>query len=251
MEQQVKVTNIWNEFKENVKKYVSNNSKTSEKEEAINYIKINNTKLLDEVDKAVKLYEENSVQNIVFIIQITIFIIGTTIMLITWIMVSKIINKSEIDLLTNIYNRKKFTQELEQEINRARRYDNQLGLIMFDIDHFKRVNDKYGHDVGDKVLIEMTDIVGKVTRSIDIFARWGGEEFMIIVHDTELNSTISLAERLRKEIMEYRFNEAGRVTCSFGVIQFQSDDDFNSFVKRVDDALYKAKEEGRNRVIGM
>ena len=120
---------------------------------------------------------------------------------------------------------------------------------MYDIDHFKKINDNYGHDIGDEILIELTDLVRKSIRNIDILARWGGEEFMIITPNTDINSTKLLAERLRKEISEKDFYKVDKLTCSFGVTSFKEKDDIDSIIKRVDKALYKAKNGGRNMVV--
>jgi diguanylate cyclase (GGDEF)-like protein len=122
---------------------------------------------------------------------------------------------------------------------------------MFDIDHFKQVNDNYGHDIGDKVLIKITNEVSKTIRETDIFARWGGEEFMILTPDTNLESAIGLAERTRRNIEMEEINKVGQITCSFGVTCFKKGDTFNSFVKRADNALYQDKESGRNKVINI
>jgi len=119
---------------------------------------------------------------------------------------------------------------------------------MFDIDHFKKVNDTCGHAVGDYVLKTISQIVKGTMREIDYLIRWGGEEFLAIALDTDLRGAEMLAEKIRKVIENYNFDKIGRVTVSFGVTQFRQDDTENSFMKRVDDALYQAKEKGRNRV---
>jgi len=163
--------------------------------------------------------------------------------------IEEITRLAETDQLTKIYNRVKFEKELKKEINRVERYKNKLSLIMFDIDHFKKVNDNYGHDVGDRVLIEMTNIVNEKIRKTDIFARWGGEEFMILTPNTSLSFAIKLAERIRENIEQKKIEKVNQITCSFGVTKYKEKDDFDSFTKRVDDALYQAKENGRNQVI--
>ena len=163
--------------------------------------------------------------------------------------IEEITRLAETDQLTKIYNRVKFEKELKKEINRVERYENKLSLIMFDIDHFKKVNDNYGHDVGDRVLIEMTNIVNEKIRKTDIFARWGGEEFMILTPNTSLSFAIKLAERIRENIEQKKIEKVNQITCSFGVTKYKEKDDFDSFTKRVDDALYQAKENGRNQVI--
>ncbi|MCF8002507.1 MAG: GGDEF domain-containing protein [Halanaerobiales bacterium] len=165
--------------------------------------------------------------------------------------VQKITRVSEIDQLTKIYNRVKFKKELEKEIKRVKRYDNDLSIIMFDIDHFKKVNDNYGHDLGDKVLRQITNVVTKTIRETDIFARWGGEEFIVLTPDTNLDSATELAERTRINIEKAKINKVGQITCSFGVTKFKKGDSFNSFTKRVDNALYQAKETGRNKVVNI
>lgn len=156
---------------------------------------------------------------------------------------------SQTDQLTQIYNRVKFVDSLEKEVARIRRYEADLSLIMLDIDHFKRINDNYGHDVGDEVLILLTKVVDTCIRETDIFARWGGEEFMILLPHTSLNNAAKLAERIREKIEKAEFPKVGTITSSFGVSQFVKWDNEESFTKRVDRALYKAKEKGRNRVI--
>lgn len=156
---------------------------------------------------------------------------------------------SQTDQLTQIFNRVKFHDSLAQEINRAKRYETDLALIMFDIDHFKRVNDTYGHDVGDDVLVDLSKRVKTCIRETDIFARWGGEEFMLLLPHTPLSNAAQLAERIRAAIEKDSFPKVGTVTTSFGVTQFIKSDSEESFTKRVDRALYKAKQKGRNRVI--
>ncbi len=155
---------------------------------------------------------------------------------------------SEIDTLTGIYNKGKFNQLLEAELKKVKRYNRPLGLIIFDIDHFKKINDTYGHQVGDYVLKTVANIVKNNIRNTDIFARWGGEEFVIIAPETDINGTKILAEKLRNAIEEYNFDTVGKVTASFGVTEAVPEDTTDSIVHRADEALYLAKEKGRNRV---
>ena len=155
-----------------------------------------------------------------------------------------------IDGLTGIYNRMQFNQFLDIEIDRANRYDGLFSIISMDIDHFKRINDQFGHQAGDKVLIEFCKLVTLRNRSSDIFARYGGEEFIILVQNSNLENTRLHAERLCQEVAKHTFENIGRVTCSFGVTEFRNNDDSStSVLNRADIALYKAKENGRNRVI--
>ena len=152
------------------------------------------------------------------------------------------------DPLTRIYNRGKFHQALEEEIKRQRRYETDLTIIMFDIDHFKRVNDTFGHDVGDKILVGLVSLVHQCIRETDIFSRWGGEEFMILLPHTSLENAVKLAERIRIKVMTNHFEVVAAVTCSFGVSELLSQDTGETFCKRVDEALYESKRNGRNRV---
>jgi diguanylate cyclase (GGDEF)-like protein/PAS domain S-box-containing protein len=152
------------------------------------------------------------------------------------------------DKLTGAYNRTKFNEIIGREIERVRRYNQPLSIIIFDIDRFKRVNDRYGHSAGDYVLRTIADIVRDSIRKIDYFVRWGGEEFMIISSETNLKEAHALAERIRVIIESYMFKDIGKVTVSFGVTEFNENDTENSLIKRADDAMYEAKKKGRNRV---
>lgn len=152
------------------------------------------------------------------------------------------------DSLTQLYNRSKLDDVLRYEINRANRYKNALSVIMFDIDHFKHINDSFGHPVGDAVLVAIAEITRKALRDTDIAGRWGGEEFMVICPDTDLQGAANLAEKMRQTIASYSFPEAGHRSSSFGVVVYKRDEDEDSLLKRVDAVLYKAKENGRNRV---
>ena len=153
------------------------------------------------------------------------------------------------DSLTHIYNRLHFAHFLDAEIDKSKRYDSKFSIIFFDLDHFKEVNDNYGHLAGDEVLERVTDIVSKANRSADIFARYGGEEFIILTPETDLSGALVHAERLRSDIERYQFKSVGRVTSSFGVTEFNPDsDNVETLLERADKALYLAKEYGRNRV---
>ena len=125
----------------------------------------------------------------------------------------------------------------------------EFSIIFFDLDFFKNVNDKYGHLVGDEVLEKVTEIVSKANRSADIFARYGGEEFIIMTPETDISGALIHAERLRNDIENYDFDTVGNITSSFGVAEFDPEnDDVERLLERADKALYIAKEYGRNRV---
>jgi diguanylate cyclase (GGDEF)-like protein len=152
------------------------------------------------------------------------------------------------DELTRIYNRRKFNSVLDKEINRANHSYTAFALIMFDIDDFKEVNDTYGHEEGDRVLVDITDNVRKQIRQSDTFARWGGEEFMLLLPTASLESANLLAEKLRSTIESQERDPVGRVTCSFGVVEYRLGETKQSLLKRVDEQLYHSKASGKNIV---
>lgn len=153
-----------------------------------------------------------------------------------------------IDPLTSLLNRRRFSEFLEHEIERTKRYKTELSIIMFDIDHFKKINDTYGHKEGDNVLkllgIRMKDII----RESDIIARWGGEEFMVLAVNTDMQNAQIIAEKFRTDIESQRFPNMTGFTVSAGVTQFEDGDNAASLIDRVDKALYQAKNSGRNQV---
>lgn len=152
------------------------------------------------------------------------------------------------DKLTGIYNRAKFNEILADDIQKAKDSGIQFSLVILDIDKFKNVNDTFGHLVGDKVLVTLSSIMRNSVRASDIFARWGGEEFVLILANSSLENAVKIAENLRKKIEVAHFEEANRVTCSFGVTSYVEGDTAEMLIEKADRALYKAKESGRNRV---
>lgn len=152
------------------------------------------------------------------------------------------------DSLTGIFNRHKINNELDIEIERFQRYKSTFGLLMFDLDDFKAVNDTYGHDVGDYVLKEVSTITQNHLRESDRFGRWGGEEFIIILPELDQEQAISVAKKIKETISQYSFEGISRITTSVGVAVFNENDTNHSILKRVDDALYEAKYAGRNIV---
>lgn len=154
---------------------------------------------------------------------------------------------SVTDALTGTYNRLKFDSVLESEIQRAKRFNRAFSLVMFDIDQFKDINDTFGHDAGDEILKALTRALAKHIRTTDTFARWGGDEFAVLVVETPIEGATALAEKLRTEV-EATNVAFGKLTCSFGVTEFKETDDLASIIKRVDNALYEAKSSGKNRI---
>lgn len=168
----------------------------------------------------------------------------------------KLIELSDTDPLTRLYNRRFLMEDLKREILRAKRAMQYLSLVILDIDHFKRINDTFGHQNGDSVLITIAEASLKRMRSHDIVARYGGEEFVIVLPETSLSDAMLIAERLRESVQAICFPpplEGLTVTASLGVATFPSDkvDGIDSLFLEADRALYRAKRHGRNRVEAM
>ena len=154
-----------------------------------------------------------------------------------------------IDPLTELYNRHKFNEIITHEVHKFKRYKHNTSLIICDIDHFKHINDKHGHLLGDIALKTIAATIQKSIRKLDTAARWGGDEFIIILPDTTLENAIYVAQKIRKALEVIIHNEAIKLTASFGVAKLQKGDDELSWFKRADDALYLVKEEGKNAVM--
>lgn len=155
--------------------------------------------------------------------------------------------QASTDKLTSLLNRTRFDEISQREIACVQRYKNPLSLILFDIDHFKQVNDHYGHDAGDSVLIQLAKIGSSVLRATDVFFRWGGEEFLILCPHADEDQAYLLAQRLRKKVEESIF-ECGHIHISGGVTQYVPNELIEYTIKRADLALYDAKKSGRNRM---
>ncbi len=155
---------------------------------------------------------------------------------------------SQTDMLTGLYNRKKIDELLAAEVERARRYKHQLGIVMLDLDYFKQINDTFGHTVGDDVLVAFADILRENLRASDSAGRWGGEEFLIICPETGREGVFELADKLRTVIDDFRFETVGHCTASLGGTELMPEDEIKDVFIRADIALYKSKAAGRNRV---
>lgn len=153
------------------------------------------------------------------------------------------------DPLTNAYNRRSLYDFIEGEIHRLRRHGGSLSVIMFDVDHFKDINDDHGHVAGDRVLVAITELVREELRGLDRLARYSGEEFLIIAPNTTGQRALTLAERLRARIGSASFDTVARVTCSFGVCEYNGDEDADALVRRADDLMYRARRAGRNGLV--
>ncbi len=154
---------------------------------------------------------------------------------------------AEHDSLTGTYTRRYLYDFLAAEMVRALRYGTPLSLLMFDIDHFKKVNDAYGHQAGDRVLTGIAKCVREELRGVDVLARYGGEEFVIAAPGITREQAVLLAERLRARIAGTQFDSLPTITCSFGVCGFDGKD-VDDLIRRADALMYKAKQAGRNRV---
>ncbi len=155
---------------------------------------------------------------------------------------------TEHDLLTDIKNRRTYEKELEKQIHLSKRYEeNHFGLIMFDIDHFKEINDNYGHQVGDKILKVLCSNISNHLRENDTFARWGGEEFVILCPYTNIEQLEHIAKNLQEVIKNIDFSPVPNLTISLGLTVYKKDDSEVSIQKRVDSVLYEAKRNGRNQ----
>ncbi|OOZ40220.1 hypothetical protein BOW53_08610 [Solemya pervernicosa gill symbiont] len=154
------------------------------------------------------------------------------------------------DVLTGSYNRAKMISLIDEEWLRSQRYSVTFSLVMLDIDYFKHINDEWGHDVGDRVLKEIADRISSILRDSDTLARWGGEEFMLLLTNTPIEGAVELAERARRAVARQSMQGVGSVTASFGVTEYnQSFSAINQMLKSTDVRLYMAKSQGRNRVV--
>jgi diguanylate cyclase (GGDEF)-like protein len=162
---------------------------------------------------------------------------------------SEIKRLSEEDYLTKLNNRRKIHEILENEISRSKRYNSSFAVILLDVDNFKTTNDSFGHNSGDKVLIQFSGIITGTIRDSDMASRWGGEEFLIFCPHTNADGAFSLAEKLRNNIEKQEFDDVGYKTASFGVAQVEHGDTVQSLIQRADEALYSAKHSGKNMVM--
>ncbi|WP_168735352.1 sensor domain-containing diguanylate cyclase [Pseudothauera rhizosphaerae] len=152
------------------------------------------------------------------------------------------------DRLTGLANRRLLEETAEAELSRARRHGHPLSVVLFDVDWFKSVNDRFGHEVGDAVLRDMASRLGPQMRASDLLARWGGEEFLLLAPATGQAEALACAEKMRRLICTWPFPVVGCLTASFGVAQYDGSEPFSTLVARADRALYRAKDGGRNRV---
>ena len=197
------------------------------------------------VNSSVILYAES------FIFVLTLVLFAITIKFKKKIFDQDLENMALTDGLTGLYNRRYFDMFYENIFNQSSRYGMPLTLIMCDIDHFKKINDTYGHDKGDVVLKEIATILKSNTRKTDIAARFGGEEFMVCLPSTEITSALDVARKIKQMVLNVKTKDIKKVTVSMGVTSYRKEFDNNptGLLKRLDDLLYEAKKRGRNRII--
>ena len=151
------------------------------------------------------------------------------------------------DLLTGIHNRHMFGELFSKEFSVFKRDSTKLSLMMLELDHFKLINDTYGHNIGDVVLKEFAELVSSSVREADIFARWGGEEFVLLLRNAGCEEAFGVGEKIRILLENSDFGEVGKVTCSIGITEIQLNDTLESAMERADSAMYQAKTQGRNQ----
>jgi diguanylate cyclase (GGDEF)-like protein len=166
------------------------------------------------------------------------------------------INKAQLwdmavtDSLTGLYVRRYFMVKLQEELVRAERYNNILSIVMADLDGFKNINDTYGHDMGDRVLKAIGQFLQQNIRDVDVVARYGGDEFVIMIPEAAQDAAYILSERLRKQFSELKFENLPQITISLGIATYPSDGpELEDLIKKADSAMYAAKRAGRNKVV--
>lgn len=164
------------------------------------------------------------------------------------VMIGELDRLASTDKLTGAWNRRRFEETVETEMDRLRRYGHRLSLMILDVDHFKKINDQYGHPIGDQVLVDLSNSIRSSLRASDSLTRWGGEEFVILCPNTTAAIVSKLAERLRKKIATVNFKEVGAITVSFGVAECGPNETWEQWLHRADEALYLAKSGGRDQV---
>jgi len=236
------------------KRFISKNNYFVVKDDAIWFEEI--MKLED--SKRVVMMNNTKGEKIIFRVNIKSFMFNTKHMVISFTDITDLKHytyelqyKATHDNLTKLLNRHKLNDELDKEITRENRYVHGLSLLMLDIDNFKQVNDTYGHDLGDIVLKDISRIIQDSIRSTDYAARWGGEEFIVLLPETLLNEASQIAEMIRINIENYENKTLNKpTTVSIGVAQFKvNEDNVDTFVKSVDLAMYEAKQTGKNKVV--
>ncbi|MFT3849393.1 MAG: diguanylate cyclase [Propionivibrio sp.] len=187
------------------------------------------------------------------VIWLAVVLVAVTVTSLCWMRRLNALNRrlqqlSVTDALTGFFNRTGLAASLQLDIDRAQRYRRPLSVVMLDLDHFKGVNDEFGHLVGDQVLVEFADLIRATVRQVDVVYRWGGEEFLIVCLETPPDQVRNLAERILECIREHRFSTQRQMTVSAGIANLVAGDTVPNLTRRADDALYQAKASGRDRI---
>jgi diguanylate cyclase (GGDEF)-like protein len=218
----------------------------------ITYFFILANDLMDALIKFTRQHEELELDELILTLGVVSSLYVSIFAVRRWAEAAKRLRQANTDSLTRLFNRRKGWEMIEYEIARSERYQRPLSIIMFDIDNFKTINDTHGHLAGDRVLRAVAKVAREAVRSIDSLIRWGGEEFIVLLPDTDLEAALPVAERLREAIAGMRINvsdEELSITVSLGVAKKDENSlDLETLVARVDQALYIAKFRGRNRV---
>jgi len=223
------------------------------------YDAVKNTE--DGVESLARMFDRKSGNELIFSVKAATFMQSKTEFLVTFFDVTEskkqkmmleeknreLEELASIDSLTGIYNRNKLREIALYEFRKYSRDKKPISFIMLDIDYFKKINDTHGHNVGDYALKTIAKLVLENIRESDAFARWGGEEFVILTPNADVDNAVVLAEKIRKKISNFEFDEIGSITCSFGVAQMQDGFTLENLVENADRALYMAKRSGRNR----
>jgi diguanylate cyclase (GGDEF)-like protein len=168
------------------------------------------------------------------------------------VLLEKVEQIARTDFLTGVSNRRYAIDKMHEELSRSNRSGESLSLLMIDVDNFKNINDNYGHEFGDYVLKIIVDLIKSVLRKYDMIARWGGEEFIIMLPGTDIDKAKIVAEKIGSFVREQTFNYKGRsfvITITTGVAQYQAGDDLDNVIKRADEAMYRGKKMGKNCVV--
>lgn len=213
-------------------------------------------KKLPEIDRVVKIKNSNDEERI-FTVNIDNYDEKDNYYVLSLTDITELKEKSNLleyqashDSLTGLNNRNKFKEIYGKEIRRGFRYKNDLSLIIFDLDFFKNINDTYGHQIGDEVLKDISQVVLGNVREHDIVVRWGGEEFLILLPETSLEGSLNVAQKIRMAIEDKEFSSKNlKLTASFGIASLKDGDDESTLLERTDEALYEAKKSGRNKVV--
>lgn len=218
----------------------------------LTYFYVLENDLMDALYAFSRQYEAVELDELILTIGIVSSVYGTIFAIRRWAEATKLLRESNTDSLTKLFNRRKGWEMIEYEIVRSDRYQSHLSIIMLDIDHFKTINDTYGHQAGDTVLKVVAQVAQESVRKNDELIRWGGEEFIVLLPNTDLEGALLSAERLRAAIADTFIktpHEDLRITASFGVaVKDKNTPNLETLLARVDQAMYIAKYKGRNRV---